>query len=128
MTTAPALTEWVQIMPLHDWAVDPEVRNAAAPEHRARLPKGWAEQCREEYDLYVMVRYLAAEEATVGYFLNDRGRAAPSLQHGDMFERPWRQVRCYASEELLAWVEANGETLTYTDFRAQYRAGVEVMG
>lgn len=93
---------------------------------RAHLPKGWEAQCRDEYECYVMYRYLAAEEAVSGYFLNDRGRAADVLDY-NMFFRPWREVSCYAGEELLAWVAENGETMTYTVYRAQYRAGVEVM-
>lgn len=122
MSTLTSSTEWVQILPVRNWAED----IAAAPEPRVKLPKGWEAQCREEYDLYLMYRYLAAEEATVGYFLNDRGRAAGADNY-NMFYRPWSQVRGYAGEELLAWVAEHGESLTYTAFRAQYRAGVEVV-
>ena len=97
-----------------------------AAQPRTKLPRGWEDQCKAEYDLYVMNRYLAAEDALIGYLLNDRGRAA-GITNDRMFYRPWSQVRGYAGEELLAWIAENGETMTAGQFRAQYRAGVEVM-
>lgn len=73
------------------------------------------EQAREEYEVALHAKYLAAEEATNGHMLNARGLAL-GIDPYTLFSGPARRATAYGSDELLSWFRENGR-LTFKSFR-----------
>lgn len=86
----------------------------------ARAAEQWSEMQRD-FLSYRDDAYWQALEATNGVLVNAEGRA----QHIDgytLFQSARRYSEKYASEELLAWWEANPR-LTLKEFEAQWVSG-----
>lgn len=83
--------------------------------------KGLDELCRAAYRDHVETSYWAAEEATIGYYLNPAGKAA-KVEPRSLFTGPESRARKYASRELLDYWQAHGR-LTVDDFRAGVLGG-----
>lgn len=77
----------------------------------------WRE-CRVEYDLMLWGQYEAAEEATRGALLNDRGRRA-GIDPFTLFLGPEQRAAAYASEELIEHWETRPR-VTFARFERQW--------
>lgn len=71
-------------------------------------------EARQMYDEYVIRQYLAAEEATNGYLLNPKARAA-GHDPTSLFSGPARIAYARASDELKEWWAVHGR-LTQAEF------------
>lgn len=76
------------------------------------------EECREGYDNYVHSQFLAAEYATNGNLLNQKGHAK-GVDPTTLFSGDYRRAGAYASEELRTWFRENGR-MTYAAWRSAY--------
>jgi hypothetical protein len=76
---------------------------------------------RKEYDLVLEAAYDAAEDATRGYLLNERGRRA-GVSARSLFMGPEVRARAYASEELLTWWEQHPR-VTFAQFERAWHDG-----
>jgi hypothetical protein len=74
-------------------------------------------EARALYDEYVYRQYLAAEEATNGYLLNAKARAA-GINPASLFSGPARIAYARASDELKEWWAEHGR-LTQAEFIEQ---------
>lgn len=63
--------------------------------------------CRQEYDTFLHVSYMQAEDDCRGALLNREGLAA-GVDPGTLFEGPASRVAKYGSEELKTWFGRNG--------------------
>lgn len=82
----------------------------------------WRE-ARQAYDDALVAAYVAAEEATNGRLLNDRGRRA-DIDALSLFMGPEIRAHAYASEELRDWW-AQHPRVTFEDFERQWTAARE---
>ncbi|WP_275463368.1 phage minor capsid protein [Streptomyces noursei] len=74
-------------------------------------------EARALYEEYVYRQYLAAENATNGYLLNAKARAA-GINPAELFSGPARIAYARASDELKEWWAANGR-MTQAEFVEQ---------
>ncbi|MEU5425566.1 hypothetical protein AB0H73_08145 [Streptomyces olivoreticuli] len=87
--------------------------------------RGYREgQLQQEFTLADEARFLSAEAATRGVFLNREGERA-GVNPRELFSggsmSQFGRWRRYASEELLEWFEGNGGRLTFNQFRESRR-------
>jgi hypothetical protein len=80
-----------------------------------RRPGGTEKQMREEYETFVEVQYVQAEQELNGVLLSAEGKAA-GINPRDLFTRKRRSLK-YASEELQEWFSRH-ERMSYPEFRA----------
>jgi hypothetical protein len=80
-----------------------------------------AHAVRRQYDEWVHLQHIEAENATNGYMLSREGKAA-GIDPVLLFSGPTATARKYASEELKRWW-ADNKRLTFTEFKAQVVGG-----
>lgn len=100
------------------WAAAREDADASPLTNPARRParRLSAEQsCREEYDCFLHVNYVAAEDECRGVLLNRDGVAA-MIDPASLFTGPAARVKKYASEELRTWFGHHGR-ITYSEWK-----------
>jgi hypothetical protein len=90
---------------------------AALVDEQRRKGESREQAVRRLYGEWVQLAYMAAEDATRGFMLNQRGRAK-GINPVTLFSGPAHVARAYASEELARWWEEHGRK-TYTEFRAE---------
>lgn len=112
---AQAEGEWQQ------WCAEQEADGLGAPALRPTIRAGRrltaTQQAREDYEAYVVERYVQAETDCRGHLLNRAGRAA-DVDPYSLFSGRYARVRRYGSEELREWFGRHGR-LTWTEFRWQ---------
>jgi hypothetical protein len=81
-----------------------------------RKPNRIDEQLRSDYDDYVHVEWLRAEEECNGVLLNGAGRAA-GISSSSLWSGTTARARKYASEELKSFWQRHGR-INYSTFRA----------
>lgn len=92
--------------------------------HFEQALASWRE-CRAEYDLVLYAQYEAAEDATRGALLNDRGRAA-GVDPITLFMGPAQRAAAYASEELIEHWQEHPRT-PFARFERQWMQTREAM-
>lgn len=85
-----------------------------------RFERAMAEyrECREAYEDALYSMHNAAEEATRGALLNERGRRA-GVSEVSLFMGPRARAYAYASDELREWWRSHPR-MTFADFEAQW--------
>lgn len=81
---------------------------------------------RAEYDLVLEAAYSAAEVATRGYLLNERGQRA-GIDPRSLFMGREARALAYASEELRAWWLEHPR-VTFAQFERSWHEGPYVHG
>ncbi|GAA1455443.1 phage minor capsid protein [Nocardiopsis tropica] len=76
---------------------------------------------REQYQLYIERRVVAAEQATRGFLLTPAAQTA-GIDPASLFSGPRARAERHASEELKRWWDANGR-LTFQEFVDQIEQG-----
>lgn len=85
-----------------------------SPIIRAALDR--LKELRDEHRLITQAAYEAAEEATNGVMLNERGKAR-MIDPYSLFTHNHTYLLAYASEELVEWIEAHPR-LSFADYEA----------
>ena len=103
------------------WSTAVETEDASPLTNPARRPArrlSPEQACREEYDSFVHISYVSAENECRGALLNRDGLAA-DIDPSSLFSGPASRVRKYASEELRTWFARYGR-ITYGEWKYQW--------
>ncbi|RJQ70552.1 hypothetical protein D5S17_28910 [Pseudonocardiaceae bacterium YIM PH 21723] len=88
------------------------------PSRRPERRRSPDQVCREEYDTYVSMSYLSAEQDCRGHLLSAEGQAR-GVDPQTLFSGPARIAEKYASDELKSWWGRNGR-VTYIEWKYQW--------
>ncbi|WP_067469992.1 phage minor capsid protein [Actinomadura macra] len=99
-------------------SIEQQHRDRAIADLRAQGYTGdrFEDLARQAYRDHVHEQYLAAEEATNGYMVNNEGRTR-SIDPRDLFTGNEARARRWASDELKGWWDAHGR-VTFDEFKA----------
>lgn len=87
-----------------------------SPIIRAALDR--LKEMRDEHRLVTQAAYEAAEEATNGVMLNERGQAR-MIDPYSLFTHNQTYFRAYASEELVEWMKLHPR-VTFADYERAF--------
>ncbi|HEX3780313.1 MAG TPA: hypothetical protein VHX38_11645 [Pseudonocardiaceae bacterium] len=105
----------------HAWSAAVEAEDASPLTNPARRPVRRLSQdkaCREEYDSFVHLSYVSAENDCRGVLLN-REAISAGIHPSSLFQGPASRVRKYASEELRSWFAQHGR-ITYSEWKYEW--------
>lgn len=99
---------------------------AAAPRQAARKPRPLSleQECRSEYDRYILALFDRAQLECNEFISNESRQAGCRYTAWELFTHRKTVIAKWASEELITFFCFN-RRLSYAQFRAQYREAVQ---